>query len=53
MYAFDRRTDFFWVYQGDEMSVIRRSVLEDLLRRPQSQTGAQDLMTRAQSEESR
>lgn len=37
--------------QGNELSVIRRSVLEDLMRGPQSPEGAQELMTRAQSEE--
>ncbi|KAL8752566.1 MAG: hypothetical protein Q9184_005685 [Pyrenodesmia sp. 2 TL-2023] len=36
---------------GDEMSVIRRSILEDLMRGPQSPEGAQELMTRAQSED--
>ncbi|KAI4125694.1 MAG: hypothetical protein LQ338_004122 [Usnochroma carphineum] len=35
---------------GDELSVIRRSILEDLMRGPQSPKGAQELMTRAQSE---
>ncbi|KAL8765299.1 MAG: hypothetical protein Q9209_007574 [Squamulea sp. 1 TL-2023] len=36
---------------GDNLSDIRRSVLEDLLRGPQSPEHAQELMTRAQSEE--
>ncbi|KAL8804627.1 MAG: hypothetical protein Q9182_002435 [Xanthomendoza sp. 2 TL-2023] len=36
---------------GTEVSVIRRSILEDLMRGPQSVEGVQDLMTRAQSEE--
>lgn len=35
--------------QGDDMSPIRRSVLEDLLRGRQSDLGFQELMLRAQS----
>ncbi|KAL8807113.1 MAG: hypothetical protein Q9200_004808 [Gallowayella weberi] len=38
-------------HTGTEVSVIRRSILEDLMRGPQSVEGVQDLMTRAQSEE--
>ncbi|KAI4169062.1 MAG: hypothetical protein LQ348_007362 [Seirophora lacunosa] len=36
---------------GDEVSVIRRSILEDLMHGPQSPAGAQELMTRAESED--
>lgn len=36
---------------GDELSVFRRGILEDLMRGPQSPEGAQELMTRAQSED--
>lgn len=39
------------VCQGDELSVIRRSILEELMRGPQSPEGAQELITRAQSED--
>lgn len=35
--------------QGDDMSPIRRSVLEDLLRGRQSDLGFQELMLRVQS----
>ncbi|KAL8926975.1 MAG: hypothetical protein Q9172_001568 [Xanthocarpia lactea] len=38
-------------HTGDNLSDIRRSVLEDLLRGPQSPEHAQELMTRSQSEE--
>lgn len=37
------------IKQGDDMSPIRRSVLEDLLRGRQSDLGFQELMLRAQS----
>ncbi|KAI4110370.1 MAG: hypothetical protein LQ345_007022 [Seirophora villosa] len=36
---------------GDEVSVIRRSILQDLMHGPQSPAGAQELMTRAESED--
>ncbi|CAL8581300.1 hypothetical protein XPA_006999 [Xanthoria parietina] len=38
-------------HTGDSLSDIRRSVLEDLMRGPQSPERAQELMTRAQSED--
>ncbi|KAL8791104.1 MAG: hypothetical protein Q9213_000311 [Squamulea squamosa] len=38
-------------HTGDNLSDIRRSVMEDLLRGPQSPEHAQELMSRAQSEE--
>ncbi|KAI4248944.1 MAG: hypothetical protein L6R42_009141 [Xanthoria sp. 1 TBL-2021] len=38
-------------HTGDSLSDIRRSVLEDLMRGPQSPERAQELMTRAKSEE--
>ncbi|KAL8658595.1 MAG: hypothetical protein Q9226_000885 [Calogaya cf. arnoldii] len=38
-------------HTGDNLSDIRRSVLEDLMRGPQSPERAQQLMTRAKSEE--